>query len=71
MKTRDVPTLTLAKKNGKGLCSADLYLSHDHCWYVWEKTGCGGENDATRRNQSIEEAMREAEHAVVRYLEAN
>ena len=65
-----IPTLTLRSRRMKD--HADLYLSGNHCWFVWDAEGTGGGNDAAlvsgMRMIPIYVAMRDAEAAMVRHL---
>ncbi len=65
----DIPTLTL--KHPKIKDHADLYLTGNHCWWIWDAQGEGGENDATMTSMTaitIADAMIEAEHAMWRHI---
>lgn len=66
----EIPTLTL--KHPKVKDHVDLYLTGNHCWYVWDEQGTGGENDATLvediKTLPIADAMIEAEDALWRHI---
>lgn len=69
-KQTPIPTLTL--RNPRFKHHVDLYLSGNHCWYVWDDQGTGGENSATLiegiRAIPISEAMAEAEVALLSFI---
>lgn len=66
----EIPTLTL--KHPKIKDHADLYLTGNHCWYVWDEQGVGGENFSTFSEAgdsiTIADAMIEAENAMWRHI---